>query len=387
MENETKRQRHSWRLHPSLALEQVGVVEHYYEKQAAKGLVLESVGGWLDCFVRTAPCAMRYRAEPVLRGEQDGPDWDRQQFYKDAGWQYLGTAGDLHFFASAADSGAEELHTDPQDFAPAIRRQRRGNFWYSLIFSVVMLAVTPLIFLDYPPEPRGWFFLVILLLCVLVMLPGLIRDGRWLFQKRWQHLPPVDHKAKVPRGITLRARPLSTLVIIVVVVLTNFTETRVEQFGFIPVEQASPGQLVLTLAETDGTDLVDYNYPLPYRENNTCRAMFAPAGYWFYQSDESAKTPDGAIVQLSVERASCRSEGMAAWVFDRMLDHYDWMKDKTTLTVPGFDELLRWGREPGVPAGWYFARVGNQAVFLYYEGSMEEDALLALLAERLEAAT
>ena len=136
------RQRHSWRLHPSLVLEQVGAVEHYYEKQAAKGLLLESVGGWLDCFVHAEPCAMRYRAEPVLRGEQEGPDWDRQQFYKDAGWQYLGTAADLHFFASPADSGAEELHTDPQDFAPALRRQRRNSFWYSLIFSVVMLAVT-----------------------------------------------------------------------------------------------------------------------------------------------------------------------------------------------------------------------------------------------------
>lgn len=101
MANETdQKQRHSWRLHPSLMLEQVGAVEHYYEQQAAKGLVLESVGGWFDCFVRTEPCAMRYRAEPVLSGEQDGPDWDRQQFYKDAGWQYLGTAADLHFFAS-----------------------------------------------------------------------------------------------------------------------------------------------------------------------------------------------------------------------------------------------------------------------------------------------
>ena len=386
MAEEANRQRHSWRLHPSLVLEQVGAVEHYYEKQAAKGLLLESVGGWLDCFVHAEPCAMRYRAEPVLRGEQEGPDWDRRQFYKDAGWQYLGTAADLHFFASPADSGAEELHTDPQDFAPALRRQRRNSFWYSLIFLVVMLAVTPLVFLSYPPEPRDWFYLAVLVICVLVMLPGVIRDGRWLFQKRWQHLPPVDHKAKIPRGITLRARPLSTLIVIVVVVLVNLTESQVERMGFVPVEQAAPGQLVLTLAETDGTDLVDYDYPLPFRENNTYRFFLAPAGYWFYESDESAKDQNGAVVQLSIERASCRSEEMAAWVFDRMLDRYDWMEDKTVLTVPGFDELLRWGGEPG-QIGWYFARAGKQAVFFYYEGSMQEEALLALLAEKLETAT
>lgn len=386
MAEETNRQRHSWRLHPTLVLEQVGVVEHYYENQAAKGLVLESVGEWFDCFVRTAPCAMRYRAEPVQRGEQDGPDWDRKQFYEDAGWEYLGTAGDLHFFGATADSGAEELHTDPQDFAPTIRRQRRLNFWYALIFSLVMLAVTPLIFFDYPPDPRSWFYLVVLALCILIMLPGIFRDGRWLFQKRWQHLPPVDHKAKIPRDLTLRARPLSLLLIITVVVAVNLAEAQIYRMGYRPVAQAAPGELVLTLAETDGPDLLDYDYPLPYQQNNTFRVMLAPNGYWFHQSEESAKTPDGAVVLLSIERASCRSEEMAAWVFDQMLDRYDWMKDKTTLTAPGFDKLLFWGGEPG-QTKWYFALAGNQAIFFYYEGSMEEDALLALLAENLKTAT
>ena len=156
--------------------------------------------------------------------------------------------------------------------------------------------------------------------------------------------------------------------------------------GFAPVSTAQEGQLVLTLSETDGSDLLSYNYPLLDRENNTFRVTFAPAGYWFYESDESAKDQNGAVVQLSIERASCRSEEMAAWVFDRMLDRYDWMEDKTVLTVPGFDELLRWGGEPG-QIGWYFARAGKQAVFFYYEGSMQEEALLALLAEKLETAT
>ena len=120
--------------------------------------------------------------------------------------------------------------------------------------------------------------------------------------------------------------------------------------------------MVLTLAETDGTDLIAYDYPLPFRENNTCRSLLAPAGYRFYESDESAKTPDGTVIQLSVERASCRSEKMAKRVFEQMLDRYDLMKDKTPLAVPGFDEVLHWGGEPG-RIGWYFVRSGNQAVF------------------------
>ena len=152
--------------------------------------------------------------------------------------------------------------------------------------------------------------------------------------------------------------------------------------GFVPVSAAQDGQLVLTLAETDGSDLLSYNYPLLDRENNTFRVTFAPAGYWFYESDESAKTPSGAVVQLSMERASCRSEKMAKRVFEQMLDRYDWMEDKTSLAVPGFDEVLHWGGEPG-RIGWYFVRSGNQAVFFYYEGRMEEEDLLALLAEHL----
>ena len=384
MPNEEKLHR-SWRLHPSLILEQIGAVEHYYEEQARRGLVLESVGGWFDCFVHTAPCEMRYRAEPALPGEREEADWDRRQFYQDAGWNYLGTASDLHFFASPADSGAEELHTDPQDFAPMFRRQRRMNFWYSLIFSLLMLAILPLVFLSYlsyPPEPRDWVYLVGILFCLLVMLPGLIRDGRWLFQKRWQHLPAIDHRAKIPRGITLRARPLAALFTLTVVLAANLLFSGSDRMGFAPVSAAQDGQLVLTLAETDGSDLLSYNYPLLDRENNTFRVTFAPAGYWFYESDESAKTPSGAVVQLSMERASCRSEKMAKRVFEQMLDRYDWMEDKTSLAVPGFDEVLHWGGEPG-RIGWYFVRSGNQAVFFYYEGRMEEEDLLALLAEHL----
>ena len=199
MPNEEKL-RHSWRLHPSLILEQIGAVEHYYEEQARRGLVLESVGGWFDCFVHTAPCEMRYRAEPALPGEREEARLGPPAVLSGCGMDYLGTASDLHFFSSPADSGAEELHTDPQDFAPMFRRQRRMNFWYSLIFSLLMLAILPLIFLSYPPEPRDWVYLVGILFCLLVMLPGLIRDGRWLFQKRWQHLPRSITGRRFPAG-------------------------------------------------------------------------------------------------------------------------------------------------------------------------------------------
>ena len=332
------------------------------------------------CTPRPARCGIGPSRRFPVKGRR--PDWDRRQFYQDAGWNYLGTASDLHFFSSPADSGAEELHTDPQDFAPMFRRQRRMNFWFSLIFSLLMLAILPLIFLSYPPEPRDWVYLVGILFCLLVMLPGLIRDGRWLFQKRWQHLPAIDHRAKIPRGITLRARPLAALFTATVVIAANLLFSGSDRMGFAPVSAAQDGQLVLTLAETDGSDLLSYNYPLLDRENNTFRVTFAPAGYWFYESDESAKTPSGAVVQLSMERASCRSEKMAKRVFEQMLDRYDWMEDKTSLAVPGFDEVLHWGGEPG-RIGWYFVRSGNQAVFFYYEGRMEEEDLLALLAEHL----
>ena len=164
---------------------------------------------------------------------------DRRQFYKNAGWDYLGTASELHFFASPADSGAEELHTDPQDFAPAIRRQRRTNFWFLLIFSLLMAVMLPLIFLSYPPEPLDWLYLALLILCLAVMLPGLIRDGRWLFQKRWHHLPPVDHHAKVPRFITLRARPLVILLIVAANIAVNFVSHNIDRIGFVPISEAA----------------------------------------------------------------------------------------------------------------------------------------------------
>ena len=77
---------------------------------------------------------------------------------------------------------------------------------------------------------------------------------------------------------------------------------------------------------------------------------------------------------------------MAKWVFDRMLDRYDWMMEKYILSVPGLDEVWGWGGEEGHLA-WYFIRSGNQALVFYYEGNMEQSALLALVAEKLETAT
>ena len=126
-ENRSPRRR--WRMHPSLVLERVGGVENYYAQQARKGLLLQSVGSFLDCFSVEAPREMRYRAEPCLdrREAKEGPDYDRRAFYAEAGWTYLGTGGELHFYSSPADSGAQELHTDPQDFAPVLRRQRRNG--------------------------------------------------------------------------------------------------------------------------------------------------------------------------------------------------------------------------------------------------------------------
>ena len=68
-ENRSPRRR--WRMHPSLVLERVGGVENYYAQQARKGLLLQSVGSFLDCFSVEAPREMRYLPGPA--GGQGGP--------------------------------------------------------------------------------------------------------------------------------------------------------------------------------------------------------------------------------------------------------------------------------------------------------------------------
>ncbi|MBC5580841.1 DUF2812 domain-containing protein [Anaerofilum sp. BX8] len=378
--------RRRWRMHPALVLERVGGLENYYGQQARRGLLLQSAGNFLDCFAVEEPRRMRYRAEPCLnrREAKEGPDYDRRAFYAEAGWDYLGTGGDLHFYSSPADSGAEELHTDPQDFAPVLRRQRRVSFWFSLVLGLLLLVLFYLIAAGYPPRPSDLFQLALLTLCLALLLPGLVRDGLWLARRRWRRLPPVDHEAPVPRCITLRNRLLPLLLIVAFNLGLPLARNAIDHGALRPLDQAAPGQLLFTLADTDGPGLAHTELGITASQpDNTFRAFFALPGYRFCEMNETAEKNGDMLLYLSVEHARCRSEGEARRVLGKMLDRYGWVGDFAPVAVDGLDEAYQ---NVSIPY-WYLARRGEQAVCVYYSGSLSSDALFSLLAERLAEQT
>ena len=381
---ENRSPRCRWRMHPSLVLERVGGVENYYAQQARKGLLLQSVGSFLDCFSVEAPREMRYRAEPCLdrREAKEGPDYDRRAFYAEAGWTYLGTGGELHFYSSPADSGAQELHTDPQDFAPVLRRQRRNSFWSMLVLGLLLLVLLGMIAAGYPPRPSDLFQLALLALCLGLLLPGLVRDGLWLAHKRWLRLPPLDHEAAVPRGLIWRNRLLPVLLVIALHLALPLVQDSIDRSLCKPLDEAAPGQLLLTLADTDGPGLVPVNGHLTARRpDNTFCAFSTVLGIRFCETSETMEQSEGDLRHLSLEHADCRSEAQAAWVLGRMLDRYGWAGNFAPVQAEGLDEAYL---NTHIPY-WYLARRGRQAVCVYYDGALSPGELFALLAQRMAA--
>lgn len=380
------------RFHPSLTLDRIGVLEHYYTRQARRGWVLAQAGSWLDRFVWQDPAetaGMVFRAEPCAGAEErkEGPDYDRRQFYAEAGWQYRGTAEELHFYCRAGDTGGQgegvELYTDPQDYAPMLRRQAQRNFFVQLPVLLFALFALWLLGGHYPPRPSDWASAGILLLLCLLLGYELIKSGRLFFGRRWQDQLPIDHSAPIPRGIGWRNRVFVFALYFAICFglrlgldpLLDGLDSRWQPLARLP-----QGAAAVTLQGTDGEGLA----PLPegmtpqFLHCNQYQQFTALAGYRFLQLEQAAEGPGGGQRALSLDQAVCRSEAQARRLLGRMRSRYDWAHPDTSLDCPGLDEVYRCRSLP-----LYLARQGRVAVCLFYTGPLPEGELLALLAARL----
>ena len=113
-------------------------LQTWLEDLSLEGWRLEKIRGNWGRFRRTAPRRIRYRLEPKRAVRNGGGDiQEKEQLYRDMGWEKVGTAlGEFRLYA-AADPDAPELHTDPEILKGLWRRERNRM----LLLDTVLLGM------------------------------------------------------------------------------------------------------------------------------------------------------------------------------------------------------------------------------------------------------
>lgn len=119
-------------------------IEHWLNEQAQNGYLLNGWPGW--SFIGRVPFRTdpdtprtRYRLDPGvdLIGELELQN--RISSYQEAGWRYEGKAGKLYAIYSCDDPQAPDLYNDAFSMALAMKRQRK-RVWFSLFLLILWLG-------------------------------------------------------------------------------------------------------------------------------------------------------------------------------------------------------------------------------------------------------
>ena len=118
----------------------VAANETWLEEMAAKGYAIQRIQGTRVYFVKGEAKAVRFRMQPLQRKGETGED-DRLAVYRDLGWEYVGSVGDLYHLWCCGDPAAPELDTDPVVQADGYRYLKRRMVRTAVTEAVIILSV------------------------------------------------------------------------------------------------------------------------------------------------------------------------------------------------------------------------------------------------------
>ena len=117
----------------------VALLEQWLEEKAVQGWRPVSFSGYSNGkFESAEPRHLRYRLEP-LRTETYDEQCEREETYREMGWEPVGVLGDYRVYV-CADPRAPELFTDPAALNMTWENQLR-RFWRHRVISIVLIAV------------------------------------------------------------------------------------------------------------------------------------------------------------------------------------------------------------------------------------------------------
>ncbi len=129
----------TYRFHPPNY--DVGRMEQFYARMAAKGWILDKRGVYLSRFRRSKPQELVCRIE--LSGAEGMPQ-EQMALYEEAGWQLAARLQFVNVFFAPKGSGAPEFYSDPAQQGAtytALRRSYRNSFLSVLGYTVFYILL------------------------------------------------------------------------------------------------------------------------------------------------------------------------------------------------------------------------------------------------------
>ena len=395
-------------------------LESWLQDLALQGLYLAWFRPLFSTFVQDTPRQVRYRVEFCKEADRDGPPQDLKDLYRDFGWDYVGRAWDstLLIFRTR-DSRAEELHTDPMTqsyvFDRYLKRHLRaffaflvlalGQLAYTIGFDRDSLTLTLPNFLEQLVLDTQYVvpFLLADLWSLLVITPVVY----FRFWKLWKL------RDKLAMGVPLEEgqrhpRSLARTVAFFAVPITLWC---VGTLGvFIPPYQ----QTALTPDRPTPAPLVSlYDLELdpaiqdPEFRSNLVETSLSPLAVkqdlnqWTYWEE-----PDDPTASISIDYVDAVSPTFAGWVLDswkrtdEVEDGIPWQE----ASRPGLDRLYIYIEVPVGPSEYdvgdhhytvnqfadtyyWLGQAGDQVFRLTVRGTVPPEEALALLLERMGAAS
>ena len=128
----------------------IGVIETWLSKMAAKGLFIENFGRYFSKFNKGEPQTVNYRVD-VIPTENDEELDDKINKYKSCGWKYVNTYMNFHIFSSPHEFNSNEVYNITEYQAALLRPHYKKNIKDILIYLLIffILAILPCFFIKF----------------------------------------------------------------------------------------------------------------------------------------------------------------------------------------------------------------------------------------------
>lgn len=177
----------------------IGLIETWLSKMAAKGLFIENFGRYFTKFIKGEPSTTHYRID-VIPAENDHELNDKINKYEVCGWKYVNTYMNFHIFSSPHEFNTSEVYNITEDQADLLKPQYKKKI-KDIIISLIILVI----FLMLPSFFKKFNFYTYLLelnlldiLAFLTLITGFFYQiyETFLLKRLIKHLEqgvPVNH--------------------------------------------------------------------------------------------------------------------------------------------------------------------------------------------------
>lgn len=117
----------------------IGLIETWLSKMAAKGLFIENFGRYFTKFIKGEPSTTHYRID-VIPAENDDELKDIINKYEVCGWKYVNTYMNFHIFSSPHEFNTSEVYNITEEQADLLKPQYKKKI-KDIILGLIILVI------------------------------------------------------------------------------------------------------------------------------------------------------------------------------------------------------------------------------------------------------